>query len=189
MGVGTAFDDPADARQGQGQEALDLAQPAALASTSVSLSNLGLNLAFGTGNSNSHNTTTSGKAHNVASSSSTIRMHHHNSHHHHHHLAAGGMGLNKPSQLLPSDTFGSVAAAIAAANAVGRESSGGGGGGLNALDLIGTGTIRPSHFKSGGGVGRSASHHRGQSAVCPQELDLSNDGKKRKRLSWDGGLV
>ena len=34
--------------------------------------------------------------------------------------------------------------------------------------------------------GRSMSHHRGQSAVCPQDLMLRNDNK-RKRASWDGG--
>ncbi|KAG6889209.1 hypothetical protein C0995_002669 [Termitomyces sp. Mi166 len=33
--------------------------------------------------------------------------------------------------------------------------------------------------------GRSQSHHRGQSAVCPQDLVLRNDNK-RKRASWDG---
>jgi len=33
---------------------------------------------------------------------------------------------------------------------------------------------------------RSMSHHRGQSAVCPQDLMLRNDNK-RKRASWDGG--
>ncbi|KAG5652715.1 hypothetical protein H0H81_003966 [Sphagnurus paluster] len=41
----------------------------------------------------------------------------------------------------------------------------------------------------GGGVGsgltRSQSHHRGQSAVCPQDLVLRSDNK-RKRASWDG---
>ncbi|KAH0579531.1 hypothetical protein H2248_002385 [Termitomyces sp. 'cryptogamus'] len=38
---------------------------------------------------------------------------------------------------------------------------------------------------SGSGLGRSQSHHRGQSAVCPQDLVLRNDNK-RKRASWDG---
>ena len=45
-------------------------------------------------------------------------------------------------------------------------------------------------------IGRSMSHHRGQSAVnaaassvCPQDLMLRNgDTHKRKRASWDGGL-
>jgi hypothetical protein len=174
MGPGnmaTAFNEPSYTRQGQ--EALDLAQPAAHASSGgLSLSNLGLNLAFGTTN------------HNKASSSptSTIRMHH----------LQAGMALNKQSQP-PSDTFGSVAAAIAAANAVGQsgtrvESTTNSGINVSALDLNGTGTIRQSHFKAG--VVRSMSHHRGQSAVCPQDLELSNDGiTKRKRASWDGGLV
>lgn len=170
-GVGTgpgnmaaASNDPSDTRQGQ--EALDLAQPAVLTSSGLTLSNLGLNLAFGTGSNNNN------KAQNV-SPPATIRMHH----------LPAGLAFNKQSQP-PSDTFGSFAAAIAAANAVGhsgRESSG-----VSALDLNGTGTIRPSHFKSG--LGRSASHHRGQSAVCPQDLDLNHGGSKRKRLSWDGGL-
>jgi hypothetical protein len=164
-----AFNDPSDTRQGQ--EALDLAQPAALASSSLNLSNLGLNLAFGTGNKTQTAFFLAYFHDSTASSSST------------------GMALNKQSQP-PSDTFGSVAAAIAAANAVGqsscRESSG-----INALDLNGSGTIRQSHFKSANpSLGRSMSHHRGQSAVCPQDLDLShNDGIKRKRASWDGGLV
>ena len=171
------FNDPQASDTSQGQEALDLAQPA---SSSLNLTNLGLNLAFGTGNNT--------KAQNVSSSpTSTIRMHH----------LPAAMTLNKQSQP-PSDTFGSVAAAIAAANAVGqngsnnttRESS---ISGVNALDLSGSGTIRQSHFRSANpGLGRSMSHHRGQSAVvCPQDLDLSlnNDGIKRKRLSWDGGLV
>ncbi|KAK7435140.1 hypothetical protein VKT23_019832 [Stygiomarasmius scandens] len=29
-------------------------------------------------------------------------------------------------------------------------------------------------------------HHRGQSAVCPQDLVLRSDNNKRKRASWDG---
>ncbi|KAF5378609.1 hypothetical protein D9615_007140 [Tricholomella constricta] len=39
----------------------------------------------------------------------------------------------------------------------------------------------------GGGAGavRAHSHHRGQSAVCPQDLVLRSDNK-RKRASWDG---
>ena len=183
MGSGNttpAHNDPSETRQGQ--EALDLAQPAAPTST-LSLSNLGLNLAFGTGNNNSN------KAHNASSSpTSTIRMHH----------LPAAMTLNKQSQP-PSDTFSSVAAAIAAANAVGKSNTSNSTSrepsisGVNALDLSGSGTIRQSHFKSANpGVGRSMSHHRGQSAVvCPQDLDLhqNNDGIKRKRASWDGGLV
>ncbi|KAG7085962.1 hypothetical protein E1B28_003487 [Marasmius oreades] len=31
-----------------------------------------------------------------------------------------------------------------------------------------------------------SSHHRGQSAVCPQDLMLRSDNNKRKRASWDG---
>ncbi|KAG6844320.1 hypothetical protein H0H87_007804 [Tephrocybe sp. NHM501043] len=37
----------------------------------------------------------------------------------------------------------------------------------------------------GGGLARSQSHHRGQSAICPQDLVLRSDNK-RKRASWDG---
>lgn len=51
-------------------------------------------------------------------------------------------------------------------------------------------TIRQNKSLASGGatVSRSMSHHRGQSAVCPQDLVLRNDNK-RKRASWDGGLV
>jgi len=166
-----ALDDPSETRQGQ--EALDLAQPA---SSGLGLTSMGLNLAFGTGSN--------GKSPNLHAG--TIRMPHH---------LTAGMSLGKPSQP-PSDTFGSVAAAIAAANAIGqnnRESGGGGSSaGVNTQDLTRTGTIRQSHFKSSphSGFGRSMSHHRGQSAViCPQDLELRNDNNKRKRASWDGGLV
>jgi hypothetical protein len=164
-----ALDDPSETRQGQ--EALDLAQPA---SSGLGLTSMGLNLAFGTGSN--------GKSPNLHAG--TIRMPH----------LTAGISLGKPSQP-PSDTFGSVAAAIAAANAIGqnnRESGGGGSAGVNTQDLTRTGTVRQSHFKSSphSGFGRSMSHHRGQSAViCPQDLELRNDNNKRKRASWDGGLV
>ena len=172
LGLGnlaTGLHDPSEARQGQ--EALDLAQSVALASSGLGLTSLGLNLAFGTG-----------KTHGTPSSSptGTIRMHHH--------LTAGINVLGKQPQP-PSDTFGSVAAAIAAANAVGQGSHEPSNAGLNALDLTGTGTIRQSHFKSNSSAGRSMSHHRGQSAVCPQDLELRIDDNKRKRSSWDGGLA
>jgi hypothetical protein len=73
--------------------------------------------------------------------------------------------------------------------------------------LARTGTIRQAtttHVKkaqAGAGqttatatMGRSMSHHRGQSAasaanVCPQDLMLRSGDNKRKRASWDGGLV
>ena len=167
----TGLHDPSEARQGQ--EALDLAQSVALASSGLGLTSLGLNLAFNTG-----------KTHGTRSSSpaGTIRMHHH------HHLPAAGINVLGKQPQPPSDTFGSVAAAIAAANAVGQ-GSGHSSTGLNALDLTGTGTIRQSHFKSNSNAGRSMSHHRGQSAVCPQDLELRIGDNKRKRSSWDGGLA
>jgi len=41
-----------------------------------------------------------------------------------------------------------------------------------------------------GMLGRSQSHHRGQSAVVnPQELMMGSDNNKRKRASWDGRPV
>jgi len=66
-----------------------------------------------------------------------------------------------------------------------------------------TGTIRQTTKKAQAGagpttptptMGRSMSHHRGQSAasaasVCPQDLMLRSGDNKRKRASWDGGLV
>lgn len=164
----TALHEPSEARQGQ--EALDLAQSAVLASSGLGLTNMGLNLAFGTG--------TNAKAPDLHGG--TIRMQQH--------LAAG---LGKQSQP-PSDTFGPIAAAIAAANAIGQSGreAGGVNTGVNTQDLSGTRTIRQSHFKSSNsGFGRSMSHHRGQSAVCPQDLELTNENNKRKRASWDGGLV
>ena len=52
----------------------------------------------------------------------------------------------------------------------------------------GMGTIRQSHVTNhNNSLGRSMSHHRGLSAVCPQDLVLRNDNNKRKRASWDGG--
>ncbi|KAF9484781.1 hypothetical protein BDN70DRAFT_872027 [Pholiota conissans] len=55
----------------------------------------------------------------------------------------------------------------------------------------GDNAFRHAHSKGNvgsGTLGRSMSHHRGQSAVCPQDLMLRNDNK-RKRASWDGGAV
>lgn len=57
--------------------------------------------------------------------------------------------------------------------ALGAEASGGVGGRVRAK--VGMGGAR-SH----------SSHQRGQSAVCPQDLVLRSDNK-RKRASWDGG--
>ncbi|KAG6828470.1 hypothetical protein H0H92_007836 [Tricholoma furcatifolium] len=53
-----------------------------------------------------------------------------------------------------------------------------GGGGM---------AVGEAAFKSVSGVARSQSHHRGQSqsVVCPQDLMLRSDNK-RKRASWDG---
>jgi hypothetical protein len=52
----------------------------------------------------------------------------------------------------------------------------------------GMGTIRQSHVANhNNSLGRSMSHHRGLSAVCPQDLVLRHDNNKRKRASWDGG--
>ena len=40
------------------------------------------------------------------------------------------------------------------------------------------------------GLGRSQSHHRGLSAINPQDIMMrSADGNKRKRMSWDGRQV
>jgi len=168
------LDDHSDTRQGQ---ALDLAQSAVLASSGLSLSNFatfGLN--FG-----SKGTDTS------PSPSGTIRAHH----------LSSRPSLSTKQQGPPSDSFASVAAVLAAAAVVGDANSNGGDPGSKTLDFdsSGTGTIRQSHFRSNasgggssGGAGRSMSHHRGQSAVCPQDLMLRNDNK-RKRASWDGGLV
>ena len=55
-----------------------------------------------------------------------------------------------------------------------------------ALAPNGMGTIRQSHVTNNS-LGRSMSHHRGLSAVCPQDLVLRHDNNKRKRASWDGG--
>ena len=60
----------------------------------------------------------------------------------------------------------------------------------NSLVLApnGMGTIRQSHVTNhNNSLGRSMSHHRGLSAVCPQDLVLRHDNNKRKRASWDGG--
>ena len=57
-----------------------------------------------------------------------------------------------------------------------------------ALAPNGMGTIRQSHVTNhNNSMGRSMSHHRGLSAVCPQDLVLRHDNNKRKRASWDGG--
>ena len=54
----------------------------------------------------------------------------------------------------------------------------------------GMGTIRQSHVSNhNSSLGRSMSHHRGLSAVCPQDLVLRHDNNKRKRVSWDGGAA
>ena len=54
----------------------------------------------------------------------------------------------------------------------------------------GMGTIRQSHVTNHNNpLGRSMSHHRGLSAVCPQDLVLRHDNNKRKRASWDGGAA
>ena len=47
---------------------------------------------------------------------------------------------------------------------------------------------RGTHGQKSAGLGRSMSHHRGQSAVCPQDLMLDGD-TRRKRASWDGGVA
>lgn len=112
-------------------------------------------------------------------------------------LGNNGSSLKQSSSQLPTNTFASVAAAMAAASSVGQststDSSGGiGMAGLSNLDITGTGTIRQSHFKtptSYTALPRSTSHHRGQSAVCPQDLMLKMDTSKRKRASWDGGVA
>ena len=54
----------------------------------------------------------------------------------------------------------------------------------------GMGTIRQSHVTNhNNSLGRSMSHHRGLSAVCPQDLVLRHENNKRKRASWDGGAA
>ena len=54
----------------------------------------------------------------------------------------------------------------------------------------GMGTIRQSHVTNNhSSMGRSMSHHRGLSAVCPEDLVLRHDNNKRKRASWDGGAA
>ncbi|KAG6835608.1 hypothetical protein H0H93_016565 [Arthromyces matolae] len=58
---------------------------------------------------------------------------------------------------------------------LGKGGGGGGGGVLPGAPSVGS-----------SGLSRSHSHHRGQSAVCPQDLMLRNDNNKRKRASWDG---
>ncbi|KAF9522625.1 hypothetical protein CPB83DRAFT_864185 [Crepidotus variabilis] len=178
-----------------GGEALDLAQSAAMNSSTMSsgqmgvqgmsLSSLGLNLAFGNNQSSNSSVKES-----TPSPFGTIRMQHHSNH---------NSAKQGSSQLPPSDSFASVAAALAAASSVGQSSGistdsigGLGMGSFAGLDITGTGTIRQSHFKnasSNQGLGRSMSHHRGQSAVCPQDLMLKTETNKRKRASWDGGLV
>ena len=164
------LDDHSGARQGQ---ALDLAQSAVLASSGLNFSSFALGLALGT------------KAEVALSSTGTIR-------------ASQLPGLTNKQHAPPSDTFASVAAVLAAAAAVGEGNAAIGGGVTGPFDphanASNTGTIRQSHFRqngsgSSGGLGRSMSHHRGQSAVCPQDLMLRHDNNKRKRASWDGGLA
>ncbi|PPQ82783.1 hypothetical protein CVT25_009279 [Psilocybe cyanescens] len=68
---------------------------------------------------------------------------------------------------------------------------GGGGSSKDSATTTTTRTRKPPQTRSGNGaLGRSMSHHRGQSqsAVCPQDLMLRNDNK-RKRASWDGGMA
>ncbi|KAF9261030.1 hypothetical protein L218DRAFT_1002152 [Marasmius fiardii PR-910] len=45
---------------------------------------------------------------------------------------------------------------------------------------------RMIHHSSSFSHGQAHGHHRGQSAVCPQDLMLRSDNNKRKRASWDG---
>ncbi|KAF8963299.1 hypothetical protein BDZ97DRAFT_1758781 [Flammula alnicola] len=159
LGLDVTLDDHSEARQGQ---ALDLAQSAALASSGMA--GLGLNLGLPL------------RALDTPSPVGTIR----------HHTrekpglpesfvaaAATNPHGRQPEGVATNDTRGGIR------DAAGRAPS------------TGTGTIRQAHIKANAGpgtIGRSMSHHRGQSAVCPQDLMLRNDNK-RKRASWDGGVV
>ncbi|KAF8055241.1 hypothetical protein FPV67DRAFT_1436555 [Lyophyllum atratum] len=60
------------------------------------------------------------------------------------------------------------------------------GAGVNLKSMGIPASLRQHIPGNGGGSGsRHGSHHRGQSAVCPQDLVLRSDNK-RKRASWDG---
>ncbi|KAL0569872.1 hypothetical protein V5O48_012091 [Marasmius crinis-equi] len=47
----------------------------------------------------------------------------------------------------------------------------------------------PAPTMSPSGRMLSSNHHRGQSAVCPQDLMIRSDTNKRKRASWDGAHI
>ncbi|KAF8200213.1 hypothetical protein BJ912DRAFT_948302, partial [Pholiota molesta] len=143
----------------QGQAALDLAQSAALTSMGGLSGGLGLGLGLPL------------RAFDTPSPVGTIR----------HHANANGRDKTTLSEL-----FGAPASTPQPQPPSGNDTRGGGrdaGGGRNGESAGGMGTIRQTHGKG------NAGHHRGQSAVCPQDLMLRNDNNKRKRVSWDGGAV
>lgn len=59
-----------------------------------------------------------------------------------------------------------------------------GAGGTGRL-VFGTAPATGAKSSTAGGARSHSNHHRGQSAVCPQDLVLRSDNK-RKRASWDG---
>ncbi|GLB44333.1 putative myb DNA-binding [Lyophyllum shimeji] len=75
---------------------------------------------------------------------------------------------------------------------VGQGPGAGAGGSLNSGNGHAVRAFEAGKVMTGGGAAvnggatRSQSHHRGQSAVCPQDLVLRSDNNKRKRASWDG---
>ena len=71
----------------------------------------------------------------------------------------------------------------------GASGAGGGGGGSGALGWLGGGGSKAMPGLAGVGAGKAHVHHRGLSAVSPQDLLLrkGSGDHKRKRASWDGG--
>ncbi|KAF5329338.1 hypothetical protein D9619_009272 [Psilocybe cf. subviscida] len=182
-------------RQGQ---ALDLAQSAALASSTSALGmgSLGLNLNLGLPL----------RAFDTPSPVGTIR---HQPRETKRPSLAHTFAHTAPTPMQTSHAVASAAPppavlAPTAAQTLGRQQRErqqqvdvGMGFGVTALrsrtgsrSVSGIGSVRQSPGKAAatgsGAISRSMSHHRGQSAVNPQDLILRSDNK-RKRASWDGG--
>ncbi|KAF8809935.1 hypothetical protein BYT27DRAFT_7209875 [Phlegmacium glaucopus] len=165
-GMGTAAE---VARQGQ---ALDLAQSAVLASSTTSTLTVGstatmLGLKNGSGLEGLFNALRQQSHQPVTPTSTKI----------------GQRATAPPTPLLPSASLHSPSSSPPPSPRTPQP-----GPSLVLAPSGGMGTIRQSHITNNNN-GRSMSHHRGLSAVCPQDLVLRQDNNKRKRASWDGGVV